>query len=425
MDITHYTNITLKDTCSLSQKIYKGLRYDALVPIDELHENKYNLTLYKNWSKYHGNYINELASLIEGEGLQKVPIVFSDVLLLIGGHHRKRSLKHLGVSHVPVRVHDKDYTWEDFKDKPVELMKIMANDNMRPEETEYDKFCALQAFIKSHKSQFNVDTVPVNGSYGLKVYGSTAGFSYKKYCKYKTLVDGDPSRNLPPRPELWNDIVKGNKSLAWASKTQKSDANRDLGLVLPKLPCHDNLITTDMVKPILGTMKGWMNKMLNISVDPFNSGDIYPGKTFDAAALSTLCHNYVTKVLPAGMLKLGGIKAEAPDDNSHMDIKSPAQDATNFKPFDIETKHNIGSTYWTSGSEKIGYHILVSSNDTFEMFWVGFVYIPENTWTLGAHGPKKLHLSALQGLDVKVLHGSLITNKEGKLEIFRESVRGE
>ena len=55
MTTIYKVTTVLTDTCALSQRLYAGLSYDKLIPIDDLEENKFNHQLYKNYAnKKHG-----------------------------------------------------------------------------------------------------------------------------------------------------------------------------------------------------------------------------------------------------------------------------------------------------------------------------------------------------------------------------------
>lgn len=420
-----YTLTTnLSETCPLSQKLYEGLSFDVLIPIDELEENKFNHKLYANYGKHNDGYIKDLATQISEQGLQRTPIVFSDVPLLIGGHHRKRALKLLGVSHIPVRKNDKNYTWKEFKNKPLSIMIIMASDNQRPPETEYDKWCSLMALLEAHKVEFGCDPSKKE----IQSYGATAGFSYKKYCDYKKLYYGGPythpktgvTINLPPRTDLWNDIVKNDKSLSWACKTQKNDAARDDGIILPKLPEHDNLITSNMCSEMMKGMGQYVKDVMDTPSEVY--GEImYPMRWADKTVISGFCSSFIEGCIAKGLKALKGIIAVKNNKGGHYDVTCESQPKTFNKPFKLEVKHTF-EKYWSSGTEKIGYNLLCQTNDTYDKFFVVCVYVPEFTWSIGGHGPKKLSLNSLKGLDCKVLHGELWEDEKGNMKTTLEGV---
>ena len=418
--------ITLKDTCEISQRVYEGLQYDYLVPINELKENKFNHKLYKNWkNKKNQEYIVRLAQQIDEQGLQRTPIIFADELLLIGGHHRKRALELLGVSHIPVRKNDKNYTWKEFKNKPLSIMIFMASDNQRPEESEYDYWCALMALIEAHKVQNGSEPTKKD----IQSFGATAGFSYNKWLKYKTLINGGTYRhpktkqivNLPPRPELWNDVVKGDKNVDWCCRTQKNDAARDDGIILPKLPEHDNLVDSEMCSEMMRGMGRYVKDVMNTPSEVY--GEImYPMRWADKSVISGFCSSFIEGCITKGLKAVKDITAVKNNKGGHYDVSCESQPNTFNKPFKLEVKHTF-ENYWSSGTEKIGYNLLCKTNSTYDKFCVICVYVPEFTWSLGGHGPKKLSLNSLKDLDYKVLHGDLVENKKGNMEIILQEVK--
>ena len=78
---------------------------------------------------------------------------------------------------------------------------------------------------------------------------------------------------------------------------------------------------------------------------------------------------------------------------------------------------------WSSNTEKIGYNLLCQTNDTYDEFFVVCVYVPENKWSVGGHGPKKLSLNSLKGLDCKVLHGELYEDEKGNMKTKLQGVK--
>ena len=416
----------LSDACPTSQRIYSDLQFDYLVPTSDLEENKFNHQLYKNFkNKKNQEYIQQLSQQIDEQGLQRTPIVFADELLLIGGHHRKRALQLLGVSHIPVRHNDKGHTWKEFKNKPASIMVIMASDNQRPPENEFDKHCALVAFLEAHKVEFGCEPSMKD----IQSYGATAGFSYKKWCLYKKLIGGGtyvhPSTkeviNLPPRPELWKDIEKGEKSLAWACKTQKNDAARKIGIIRPKCDEHDNLLTSEVCSEMMECMGRDVKAALEEEVEVYGKM-IQPFIDADKTLKSAMCSGYIEEVVAEGMRTILGIDAHKNGKGAHFDVTADAQPLTFNLPFDLEVKHTF-EKYWTSGTEKIGYHLLCQTNETYDEFCVLYVYVPEFTWSLGGHGPKKLPINSLKGLDVKVLHGELYEDEKGNMKTKLQGVK--
>jgi len=417
------TNLT--DTCPISQRIYKGLKYDYLVPTEQLKENEVNALIYKNIkAKKNLEYIEQLSISIDEQGLLRMPVVFADEPLLIGGHHRKRALEILGVSHIPVRHHDKGFTWKEYKHRPLDLMIIMASDNQRPPENEYDKWCILVGLMKGHKTQFKTEPTKSDTT----SYGATAGFSYKKWLAYKTLTEGGkykhPRTNewvqLPPRPELWNDIVKSEKTLAWACKTQKNDAARDDGIILPKLTEHDNLVTKELCSKMMDGMGEYVEKVMDVASQPFKN-TIYPMRWADKSVVSGFCSSYIEGATAEGLKELYNINAVKDNKGGHYDVTCEAQPNTFNKPYRLEVKHTF-EKYWSSGTEKIGYNLLCQTNETYDKFFVVCVYVPEFTWSLGGHGPKKLSLNSLKGLDCKVLQGELYEDEKGNMKTTLQGV---
>ena len=424
MNYTITTN--LSDTCHISQRIYKGLKFDYLVPTEQLKENEVNALIYKNIkAKKNIEYIKELSISIGEQGLLRMPVVFADEPLLIGGHHRKRALEILGVSHIPVRHHDKGFTWKEYQHRPLDLMMIMASDNQRPPENEYDKWCVLVGLMKGHKTQFK--TEPKKSD--ITSYGATAGFSYKKWLAYKTLVEGGkythPRTNqivkLPPRPELWNDIVKSEKTLAWACKTQKNDAARDDGIILPKLPEHDNLMTKEMCSEMMKSMGKYVNDVMNVPSESYGVV-AYPMRWADKSVVSGFCSSFIEGEVAKALKVVEDIDAVKDNKGGHYDVTCEAQPNTFNKPFRLEVKHTF-EKYWSSGTEKIGYNLLCQTNDTYDEFFVVCVYVPEFTWSTGGHGPKKLSLNSLKGLDCKVLHGELYEDEKGNMKTKLQGVK--
>ena len=411
----------LSETCEISQRIYSGLKFDYLIPTSELKENKYNHQMYANFkNKKNQEYIKDLSQQIDEQGLQRIPIVFVDEPLLIGGHHRKRALEELGVSHIPVRHNDKGHTWKEFKNRPLDIMTIMASDNQRPPENEYDKWCVLVALIEAHKVQYGSEPSKKQ----IQSFGATAGFSYTKWCDYRRLVNGGryihkrtgKTINLPPRKELWADVEKGEKSLKWACKTQKNDAARDDGIILPKLPEHDTLITSELCSEMMRGMGQFVKDEMNVPSVVYGR-TFYPMRWADKAHISGICSSFIEGCTAEGLKALYDIDAVKDNKGGHYDVTCESQPNTFNKPYKLEVKHCFESMKtWSSNTEKIGYNLLCMTNDTYDKFLVLYVYVPEFTWSTGGHGPKKLSLNALKDKDVKVLHGEIYEDEKGNMK---------
>ena len=88
---------------------------------------------------------------------------------------------------------------------------------------------------------------------------------------------------------------------------------------------------------------------------------------------------------------------------------------------DIEIKAT-GNDYWTSGTEKIGYHYLVASDDTFTRWFAAYCYVPQNIWSGGIHSRYKLTKNALYKLNPIILHGDLTKDRKGNIVMHKDKL---
>jgi hypothetical protein len=382
------------DLPEYDRSLYKNTQCDRYVHITHVRNNPVNKRLYKDITK-KVEYIQELKESILKEGLLTALSVFKDDGVTTYGHNRTEALKELNVDYVPVL--DSPYNHSDFKDRPADMMSILANDNMRPKKTEWENYLELESWVEAFKEQYNFPEDFEVDSNRVKEFAAKVQFDVKRWNAMKILRFGN--HEYKKRDDLVKEIKLGKKMIMTQLKVLKADSTADKQI--KERPQHkelDGLLTTEHVEDLIKfTSKEMTDKFTNYRPEFMGSKiDI----KFDTGTLSNHIHEYVVKILPTMLKKVSNIDAIAPTNNSHFDIISKSQDETSYLDWEIEVKTTMlkpgKSPHWTSGAEKIGYNLFVAFNQDFTRWAIGYVYIGTGVWRKqGAMSQRKLTLKQL------------------------------
>ena len=405
-------------------KIKVNQGYDELVHISDITPNTVNGKMYGDITKGDRmDYIRNLAfNLIRKKGLNHPILMFKDKNIPIGGHHRIEALKLLGEEWIPIIR--SDYLYADYKNKPASMRELVSGDNSSPEfrATEWMSLTTVIDWI----ADFEVEYYRKPKKTEIETYSKTVMFSYSKYLMYRRLMNGykaDDGTWIDARPELLDDVKKGSKGkgLSWCASTQRTDAKNKLkALERPQVDAHDNIITKEISNVLLKSTQDWMSHITNFDISILGQS-VSLGVDLDPSTLSGLIHEGVTKSFPAVLKQILDLDAKAPTNNDHFDVNIEPHSITNYLPLDIEDKAT-GNDYWTSGTEKVGYHYLVASDDTFTRWFAAYVYVPQNIWSGGIHSRYKLTKNALYKLNPIILHGDLTKDRKGNIVMHKDKL---
>ena len=410
-----------RSTESMKIKVNQG--YDELIHISDITRNPVNGIMYGDITKGDRMvYIQNLAfNLIRKEGLRHPILMFKDKNMPIGGHHRIEALKLLGEEWIPIIR--STYLYSDYKDKPASMRELVSGDNSSPEfrATEWMSLQTVLGWIEDFEVQHNRKPKKPE----IETYSRTVMFSYDKYGMYKKLKNGYSLKDgtyIPPRSELLNDVEKGSHGLSWCVKTQKKDAQNKLKTQeRPQVDAHDNIITKEISNHLLKSTQDFMNHVTGYKTSILGQS-VTLGVDLDPTTLSGLIHEGATKSFPAVLKQILDLDADAPTNNDHFDINFEPHEITNFLPLDIEDKATTND-YWTSGTEKIGYHYLVAADDSFERWFAVYVYVPKDVWSGNSHSSRyKLTKKALYKLNPNILHGDLTKNRKGNIVMHKDKL---
>ena len=405
-----------------SMKIRVNQGYDELIHISDITPNTVNGTLYGDITKGDRmDYIRNLAfNLIRKKGLNHPILMFKDKNIPIGGHHRIEALKLLGEEWIPIIR--SDYLYADYKNKPASMRELVTGDNSNPEfrTTEWMSLQTVLGWI----DDFEVEYTRAPKKEEIIIYAKTVMFSYEKYLMYKRLLNGYSASDgtwVDARSELLQDVQKGSHGLSWCVDTQKKDAqNRLKALERPQVDAHDNIITKEISNHILKSAQDFMAYIIDYTTSILGQ-NISLGADQDPSTLSGLIHGGVAHSFPAVLKQVLDLDAKAPTNNDHFDINVEANKVIGHLPLDIEIKAT-GNDYWTSGTEKIGYHYLVASDNTFTRWFAAYCYVPQNIWSGGIHGRYKLRKNALYKLNPTILHGDLKEDRKGNIVMHKDKL---
>lgn len=371
------------------------------VPITSLRHNSLNAEVYgEEYLTENEEYIDELADSISENGLDHAVEVCSDGITLIGGHHRTDACIKLQYTEIPViKTNFKEADFKDAKSK-LDMMNLLVRNNMQKSYTQWQRWKQAERWLGVYKEEHGKE--PTSKEFN-EQFGRSIGFMFATLEHARQVQNGYKWKNtknvkgLPkvliigPRPDLLDNVrgwyidEQGNKktfgkirSFKSAFDTQLSDAKAKSKLVsYPMLPEHNDLKIDKAVIESIKEAGRWIRGLMN-QKSKFCEQDILLGGDQDKNTLSGLFHGGVTKLLPTALSHFSGIKAIAPDDGAHFDIKANHQLATNMKKWELEVKCNAGDKMnWTSSTDKIGYGLLIRANQSFTKVFAAYIHMPE------------------------------------------------
>lgn len=438
-----------RNTMSVSKKRVTPLKvngiYTKFVPIHKLKRNVLNAVVYgSEYLKDNKEYISDLSDSIDEHGLDHALEVCSDGITLIGGHHRLGAIIGLQYDEVPVIV--TEYEAGDFNSPThkLSMMNMLVRNNMQNTYSQWRRFEQAERWCEVYEETHGEE--PTKDIFN-KQFGSSIGFTWAPLTQGREVRDGykwkvpndtkyddlPPKLKVPPREDLLLNVqgvsASGKKlgksrSFKSAHNTQRDDAIASFRLEKnPMRKEHDRLnIDRAVILAIKESVK-WIQSLLEYETE-FCGQKVKLGFDQDANTKTAMLHGGITKLLPAALLKENGIESEAPDGGAHFDVTAKEQFATGGYEWQLEVKCNAGvKENWSSGTDKVGYNLVVRCDDKFEEFFAAYLYIPEkipvktrtvrtgttieykNPWSSGgASGAKKLSKGAvstlINGMDV-------------------------
>lgn len=369
--------------------------YTKWVPIKTLKHNLLNAKVYgDSYLDDNAEYIQTLAESIEEHGLDHALEVCSDGFTLIGGHHRLDAMTGLGCTEVPVIV--TDFEAGDFESPASRLamMNMLVRNNMQNTYTQYQRWLQAERWCEVYEAKYGKQ--PKEKTYN-KEFGKSIGFTWTPLSYARDLRDGykfdKPVGNkdydglpatlfIPPRPDLLDNVKggKGRKTRSFknAYDTQFKDAlSKARQLKNPMLVEHNQLKIDKAVIRVVEEASKWVRDLLEYKTE-FCGREVKLGYDQDVNTMSAMLHGGITKLLPAALEHELGIESIAPDGGSHFDVIAKPQKKTGGYEWQLEVKCNAGKKEnWSSGTDKLGYNLVVRADNTFTEFFVAYVYVPE------------------------------------------------
>lgn len=376
--------------------------YTKFVPINKLKHNLLNAKVYgDSYLDDNAEYIQTLSESIREHGLDHALEVCSDGFTLIGGHHRLDAMTGAGYTEIPVIV--TEFEAGDFESPASRLamMNMLVRNNMQNTYTQYQRWNQAERWCEVYEAKYGKQ--PKEKTYN-KEFGKSIGFTWTPLAYARDLVDGYPFNKptdppnkdyaglpatiyVPPRTDLLDNVkgIKGRKSRSFknAHDTQFNDAiNKAKQLNNKERVKHNQLPIDRAVRLAVEEASKWVRDLLDYKTE-FCGQEVRLGYDQDVNTMSAMLHGGVTKLLPAALEAELGIESIAPDGGSHFDVIAKPQKKTGGYEWQLEVKCNAGKKEnWSSGTDKIGYNLLIRADNTFTEFFVAYVYVPEKYPTI-------------------------------------------
>ena len=414
---------------NVDSKVYK------LVPINTLKRNTLNAAIYGDeYLSVNSDYILQLAKSIFDNGLDHPLEVCSDGVTLIGGHHRLEAISGLGFDEVPVIVTNYEPGEFSTPGSRLSMMNMLARNNMQNTYTQWQRYEQAERWCKVYLEENG--NGPRKQTYNSQ-FGSSIGFTWTPLTYARQLRDGYTWKNknpkgegkvyedlsvlitIPPRPDLLDNVKGGNgrktRSFKNAHDTQFLDQIAKLRRKSnPQRLEHDKLKIDRAVIRAVEEASKWVRSILEYDTE-FCGQNVTLGFNQDVNTMSAMLHGGITKLLPAALKHELNIDADAPDGGSHFDVIAKEQPGTEGYEWQLELKCNIGDKEnWSSGSDKIGYCLLVRADKSFKNFFVAYVYVPEKYPVMTRYGKNSLQPTTIEMKDCWTGGGAIKTKKLSK-----------
>lgn len=353
-------------------------KYDLILDINVLNDHPFNKVWRNTETEESKEEYNNLEKGILRDGLHlAIPVTYDgNTYVLEGGHTRKKVLIAHGAIEAPIIIteNNTDDVWDE------KTIDKHFSDNTRVNTPAINRYMAIKKIIEEWSKR--------NIEYVLEDLCSKAGLSVKLFTAAKHIEYGYTNKLgqwVRPRPDLLEDLVKGEKSYANISKCyaiMKQDHDKKHN---PKSKDYARNSKFEKVLEKINTTfisatKKYINVIKDIRIEP------YPFSVFDYSdeqSISGIIHYAVNAYFCTEINKHSNFTAKVSKNSDHYDIY--VYDKANKIVATIETKTTKGKN-WSSQTPKGGYHLLVSYNPQLTSFYASVAFFDSETWSGGVKG---------------------------------------
>ena len=354
-----------------NERIFAGV-CDEMLDIKSVKTQPINHTFRKFTTEETRESYDTLKESLIKDGLKeplKVFLANDGVIYSLGGNTRKKILKESACLEVPVlwqtQFEGKD-PWDPL------LLQANAEDNLRVEASDSSKFETCEEVFR-HYPDWTRD----------KKEGYCKGlrFSYKMYEEYKKIKHGFTGKNgwCEPRPDLIKELEEGKlgKTITGQRKSQETDHKRMLNLETHRQPENQELNEIlEEIDPteLVGGIKEYYENLRAVTSTQYKS------KIFDNCDKQFIggTIHYISAMLLAEEITNRSDKftAEASENGAAYDVYVRDKFGDIVATIEVKTTQDKN---WTSGREKVGYHMLVSHSKELN-FFVNVCYLEVGAW---------------------------------------------
>ena len=354
-----------------NERIFAGV-CDEMLDIKSVKTQPINHTFRKFTTEETRESYDTLKESLIKDGLKeplKVFLANDGVIYSLGGNTRKKILKESACLEVPVlwqtQFEGKD-PWDPL------LLQANAEDNLRVEASDSSKFETCEEVFR-HYPDWTRD----------KKEGYCKGlrFSYKMYEEYKKIKHGFTGKNgwCEPRPDLIKELEEGKlgKTITGQRKSQETDHKRMLNLETHRQPENQELNEIlEEIDPteLVGGIKEYYENLRAVTSTQYKS------KIFDNCDKQFIggTIHYISAMILAEEISNRSNKftAEASENGAAYDVYVRDKFGDIVATIEVKTTQDKN---WTSGREKVGYHMLVSHSKELN-FFVNVCYLEVGAW---------------------------------------------
>jgi hypothetical protein len=349
-------------------------KYDVLLPIDSIHDNPEQHTIYSNTSRELSSVdiVDEFAESIKEAGLEQIPIAYKfkdGVYVFKSGMTRRKAFRKLGAQFIPVNLIEMDMTFDEYcsDDNYITRIKDVMGSNLTDKERSghlINQFKQVDQAREKFKSLKDRDMTEKE----IKELCKLNGIEYKWYNNIRTLKiewseKYDEVSNLKKSPRgAFQELEARNKAIAKG---------------MPASKVGDGLFTdATLARSILSLTSNTMEQLASVKLRV--GGKEYPFMNeIQSNIRSGLLHEIIVHTTKYILNNAGNKGIWETDKSGKFDLDSKDLGIV----VDIKTRIE-GSPSWTTAANNIkrGYYLFVETNSDCSRWFASYCYVNAEEW---------------------------------------------
>jgi|2_EtaG_2_1085320.scaffolds.fasta_scaffold23616_2 hypothetical protein len=458
--LTREQMLNSPDVPEIDKQLFRNTKtFDFWIAHEYIQDCPQNIDQYNEWSERSNEHMINLENSFLNDGVKEPGTVWSDVAMLLAGHHRRYVCKHnLETKGFVYCISRSDFYVNLTLQGPSGLAKIeelLVEYNMRPDRELIDLFESIESIrVKKVEAgemderQWEEDGRTVKGRemnelirkhpMSPKVYRAMMkirdGWTYEYKGKTKGGLINGKSYFIPGRNklnDLWGSVSKkqtedGYRAPVSAAKNQLDDWK----LQQQAVTRQPNEVSNEVLGVNSSTLPEWLSHTLNKVIESLDrtseqtlddgfGGTLSVGDAlFDNNGMANTFHRLFEKYAPVYLEKCNGIKSKPTVGNEHLDFESLASKITKYQTIYCEWKFTSKGVSITSNLPKFTTVLTGFIDGTnYKNLIIAIGNYTSDHWTHSQGRPQLTKKVIYE--NATFLVGSITKEKRGKKEILK------